>query len=194
MIAMFGGSFDPITIGHLNVAQTVLKYNGFSKIIFVPCHQNPHKYSKTASDEHRLNMLKLAIEGNPDLEISDYELTINKESRTINTVRYLIEEDGLNLNEDNKLNLIIGEDSVLDFDNWLESDKIKRLCDIIVVKRFMTDEKTKLFSQGKVMYLDNIISSNISSTKFRMDPDTYRYIVPSKVYKYIKDYGLYNNE
>ena len=72
-ICLFGGTFDPPHIGHLLVAQTVCEAEDFDKVLFIPAFQPPHKREITPVDE-RISMLKLAVEGNPNFEISDLEL------------------------------------------------------------------------------------------------------------------------
>ena len=85
-ICIFGGTFDPPHIGHLLIAQTVCEAENFDKILFMPANKPPHK--KSASEvEDRLAMLKIAIEGNPNFEISDMEIKRGGVSYTIDTLK-----------------------------------------------------------------------------------------------------------
>ena len=85
-ICIFGGTFDPPHIGHLLIAQTVCEAEAFDKVIFMPANKPPHK--KNISDvRDRLSMLNLAIEGNPNFEISDLEIKRGGISYTIDTLR-----------------------------------------------------------------------------------------------------------
>ena len=88
---LFGGTFDPPHIGHLLVAQTVCEAENFDKVLFIPAYQPPHKDDITPVDE-RLKMLELAVEGNPNFEISDVELKRKGVSYTIDTVKFIKEE------------------------------------------------------------------------------------------------------
>ena len=72
-ICLFGGTFDPPHIGHLLIAQTVFEEENFDKIFFIPAYNPPHKGNITPI-KNRLEMLKIAIEGNPNFEISDLEI------------------------------------------------------------------------------------------------------------------------
>ena len=97
-ICLFGGTFDPPHIGHLLVAQTVCEAEDFDKILFIPAFQPPHKRDITPVDE-RISMLELAVEGNPNFEISDVELKRKGVSYTIDTVKAIKTEMSLKNNE-----------------------------------------------------------------------------------------------
>ena len=72
-ICLFGGTFDPPHLGHLLIAQTVFEEENFDKILFIPAYNPPHKKNIT-SINHRLKMLKIALDDNPNFEISDLEI------------------------------------------------------------------------------------------------------------------------
>src|SRR6188474_461451 len=86
--ALFGGSFDPVHLGHLMVAQRVLEAEALDRIVFVPAARSPHKSGTTASGAQRLAMLRLARRGNPQFTVSDFELRRGGPSFTIDTVRH----------------------------------------------------------------------------------------------------------
>ena len=90
-ICLFGGTFDPPHIGHLLVAQTVCEAERFDKILFIPAYQTPNKIDVTPV-ENRLDMLKIAVEGNPNFEISDMELERKGISYTIDTIKIIKKE------------------------------------------------------------------------------------------------------
>ena len=88
-IILFGGTFDPIHLGHTKVTKSAFDTIGASKLIFIPAKQSPLKQKgPRVSDEHRVNMIKLAIEGIPEFEVSEYEINKKKPSYTLETVRH----------------------------------------------------------------------------------------------------------
>ena len=90
-ICLFGGTFDPPHIGHLLIAQTVCEAENFDKILFIPANKPPHKNVNTALED-RQAMLNIAVEGNPNFEISDIEIRRGGISYTIDTVK-MVKED-----------------------------------------------------------------------------------------------------
>ena len=88
-ICVFFGSFNPIHVAHLKMANFALKKYNFEKIIFVPAHNPPHKDIDRNLALHRYNMVKLAIKSNPKFEISDIEYKSEGKSYSINTVKKL---------------------------------------------------------------------------------------------------------
>lgn len=88
-VCILGGSFNPIHLGHLILANTVLEKLNLDEIIFVPCFIQPIKGDKEfASANHRLEMIKLAIENNPKFTFSDIELRRKGKSYTVDTLKY----------------------------------------------------------------------------------------------------------
>ena len=85
-ICLFGGTFDPPHIGHLLIAQTICEAESFDKILFIPVNIPPHKSVNTLLED-RLNMLEIAIDDNPNFEISDIEIKRGGVSYTIDTIR-----------------------------------------------------------------------------------------------------------
>ena len=92
-ICLFGGTFDPPHIGHLLIAQTVCEAENFDKILFIPAYQPPHKTEITPI-KYRLEMLQIAVEGNPNFEISDVEIKRRGVSYSIDSIRAIMEETG----------------------------------------------------------------------------------------------------
>lgn len=130
-ICLFGGTFDPPHIGHLLIAQTICEAESFDKILFIPVNIPPHKNVKT-SLEDRLNMLNIAVEDNPNFEISDTEIKRGGVSYTIDTIMNIKQEYNI---KSNKLSYLIGSDSLLNFHNWKNPEKILDECQIIVAIR-----------------------------------------------------------
>lgn len=192
-IAILGGTFDPPHLGHLILADTVITNRNYDKVIFIPAKIPPHKnISGKASNEDRLNMLKLSIEDDERFLLDEYELNNDGVSYTINTLNYLYN----NYNIEGKIGLIIGADLVRDFDKWREPDKIAEISDITVVNR---EDDKNLYKEHIDKYNIKVIMApriDISSSLIRnriKENKGFRYFVTNKVYEYIKEKKLYLN-
>ena len=119
-ICIFGGTFDPPHIGHLLVAQTVCEAENFDKILFMPANKPPHK-KNISGVKDRLNMLNIAIEGNPNFEISDMEIKRGGVSYTIETLKAMKSSV---IEEDDELFYLIGSDSLLELNTWKKPREI----------------------------------------------------------------------
>jgi nicotinate-nucleotide adenylyltransferase len=133
LIGLYGGTFDPIHLGHLNLALEIREKKRLDKVWFCLAKINPHKRDEKppVSVEHRLKILQLALEGIPGFEILDIEIKREGPSYTIDTLRYLLEKEGAK----NSFALIIGEDSVHDFFRWRDAEEIARLVPLYVGSR-----------------------------------------------------------
>lgn len=187
-IGVYGGTFDPIHIGHLITAQYILEERRLDKILFIPAFVSPHKtqvYSTEGS--HRIEMVKLAIEGYEKFECSDYEIKKGGVSYTLDTL--------IELNKTYKnIELIIGYDNLLSFDSWYKPEEIVKLGKLLVLKRKIggdINQFNKYF--GEANFIDSP-SIDISSTKIRervrknLPID---FLVPQKVKEYINENNLY---
>jgi nicotinate-nucleotide adenylyltransferase len=188
---LFGGTFDPPHIGHLLVAQTVCEAENFDKVLFIPAYQPPHKDDITPVDE-RLKMLELAVEGNPNFEISDVELKRKGVSYTIDTVKFIKEEMRLKSQE---LFYLMGSDSLLEFQNWKDPKGILNECQVIVAIRpgFRPSDIPSWILQ-KIQFA-NIPRFEISSSNIRhrwVENKTIRYMVTLPVWEYIEKNNLYS--
>ena len=190
-ICLFGGTFDPPHIGHLLVAQTVCEAERFDKIIFIPAYQTPNKIDVTPV-ENRLDMLIIALEGNPNFEISDMELKRKGISYTIDTIKMIKKEQGLNKKD---LFYLIGSDSLLEFHKWKEPKEILNECQVIVAIRpgFRPSDIPAWILHN--IQFANIPRFEISSTNIRhrwVENKTIRYLVTLPVWNYINKNGLYH--
>ena len=190
-IAILGGTFDPPHLGHLILAETVLKELNYDKVLFIPSKIPPHKnISGEVSNEDRLNMLKLSIEDDKRFSFDDYELKSEGISYSIKTLNYLYQ----NYNIDGKIALIIGADLIKDFHKWKEPEKISELANIVAVNR---EENENLFKENIEKYKIKIIIApriDISSTLIReriKKNKAFRYFLNDKVYDYIISNKLY---
>ncbi len=187
-VGILGGTFDPIHLGHLITAQSVKEIRNLDKIIFIPAFISPHKTGiKTAGAEHRLNMVKLAIEDISYYEWSDIEIKAESVSYTVETLKHF------NNNLD-RLELIIGYDNLIKFDTWKEPDKILKLASLIVMKRNNTEEpkvRDKYFESA--IFVDSpVIEISSSGIRERISKSLpVDFLVPPKVNEYIREANLY---
>jgi nicotinate-nucleotide adenylyltransferase len=187
-VGIFGGTFDPIHHGHLITAQSVREIRHLDKIIFIPSFISPHKADlKSASPEHRMNMLKLAVEGVDFFEVSDYEIKKEGISYTIDTLKEFKKIY-------DKLEFIMGYDNIFKFHNWKEPDGIMGLTKVIVLER--KSSKPHPFDDK---YVEQAIfvetrGIEISATDIRervKQGMPIHYLVPRKVKEYIYSFNLY---
>lgn len=182
-IGLFGGSFDPVHIGHLLLARDAAEELGLERVILLPAFLSPHKLdSRPAAPAHRLAMLRAAVESDALFEVDDRELRKGGVSFTINTVREFREEF-----PDAELFYFIGEDNVEALPTWVEIEELKQLVRFVVMSRGQQANGAESFpriSRGV----------DISSTEIRnrvAAGRSIRYLVPEKVESLIKSLSLY---
>lgn len=198
-IGVIGGSFDPIHLGHLVIAQDALERLELDEIVFIPAAIPPHKqHLKCVGAEHRLRMVELAIEGDHRFSVSDIELVRGGVSYTMDTIQALQES-----RPDVEWLLIVGSDTLVDLHNWHRIDDLLDLCNIASFLRpgesslDRIAEKIKLPEHRKAQLLNHVIEAHlveISSTEIRMrvaEGLGIRYLVPPEVEMYICEHGLY---
>ena len=128
---IFGGSFDPIHVGHLSLASAVVESGLASEVWFMVSPQNPHKELHKLTDESvRLEMVRLAIDGNEHFKACDFEFNLPRPSYTINTLMALEESF-----PDREFMLLVGADNWEKFDRWYRHDEILERYGIIVYPR-----------------------------------------------------------
>jgi nicotinate-nucleotide adenylyltransferase len=198
-IGIIGGSFDPVHMGHLIVAQDAAERLELSEVIFIPAAIPPHKQHLQQVDaEHRLNMLRLAVETDIRFSVSDTELQRGGVSYTIDTVRSMrAEHPGAGLV------LIVGSDTLVDLHSWYKVDELLNLCEVASFLRpgesclDAIADKVHLPDEHRKRLLKNVIEAHlveISSTEIRMriaEGLGIRYLVPPEVEMYIYEHGLY---
>ena len=152
-IGILGGSFDPVHLGHIGLAQETYKKFSLDKILFIPVFQSPHKSnSPLASTFHRREMLQLALKGNSNFIISNVESRLEKLSYTIDTLDYFESQF-----PNSEFFLIIGYDNLLGLDLWKDSRKIMGRYHILVASRpskklFSPEDKVFGFFHGDSPY------------------------------------------
>jgi len=187
-VGIFGGTFDPIHLGHLITAQSVKEIRNLDKIIFIPAYISPHKTdAKPSSPEDRLKMIKIAVDGIPFFDCSDIEVNKGGISYTIDTLRELKKYY-------DKIEFIIGYDNIFTFHTWKEPDEIFKLADVIVLKRKSSHPpqfEDKYFRQAIFVQTRGI---EISATDIRERVKSgmpINFLVPPKVMEYIYNHKLY---
>lgn len=186
-IGLYFGSFNPIHIGHLIVAQHVLDNTEIDKLWFVVSPQNPFKPSKTLLNEYdRLDLVKLAIEDNFRMETCDIEFKLPKPSYTVDTLAYLKEKYPTH-----DFSVIMGSDSYQNLDKWKNAALLLDQYNFIVYPRpgFEVDpknEKTTILEGTPSLEISaSLIRNNIKSRK------SVRYLLTEKVSNEIERQGYF---
>ncbi len=130
MILLFGGTFDPIHNGHLYIAEQAATLLNAEKVLFIPCHEPPHRPPPFFSTTDRVAMLKLAINTYPNFEYSDIEINRPGPSYMIDTVKILKK-----IYPYETLQLLLGADAYQYFDTWLHAKEILHFIKLCVIKR-----------------------------------------------------------
>ena len=185
---LFFGSFNPIHIGHLIIAEYMVEFTDLSKVWFVISPQNPLKKKKILlADYHRLELVNIAIEDNPNLRASDIEFKLPKPSYTIETLTYLQEKY-----PENKFILIAGTDIFPTFHKWKNYKEILKQYKIYIYNRpnyemgvYKDHPKIKVFNAPLMEISSSFIRKAISEGK------NIEYMLPEKVHKYIREMHFY---
>jgi len=202
-VAILGGAFNPITKGHIQVAQFVLDTSKtFDEVWIMPCYE--HMYGKKLVDaQHRLNMCELAAQADGRIKIFDYEIDKKLSGETFHLAKRLLEEDFAKDNFD--FSLIIGQDNAETFDQWVNYEELERMMRFVVVPRKGIEQKVStdawyLKSPHIYLFKDDTPIMEISSTVVRTalatleNPDSIYDYVDEKVLEYIKTNRLYLGE
>ena len=166
MDCYFFGTFNPIHLGHIEIARRVKEKGGFDKVIFVPSYMPPHKIDGLIPYVHRLEMTKLAVGHN---NVSDIESKLKAPSYTYRTIEKLCE-----YNNQEKINFIIGYDQFFKLESWKEPETLKKLINFIVIPRKFQNGQTlgdKAFeyfkNKGWSFDIVNIDFLDVSSSMIR---------------------------
>lgn len=199
-IGILGGSFNPVHIGHLIIAEEAYWRRGLSKVIFVPTGLPPHKNAQDLAEAcHRYDMVRLAIRGNDHFIASDLEIKRKGKSYTVDTIETLLKQSG----KDCELYLIIGMDTLQELPAWRDVKRISTLCRFVVVNRpgstpnsmsllipILGEEKIKEMERLQIQVPPVGISSTEIRVRLRQGRQI-RYMVPEVVESYIKEHRLY---
>ncbi len=191
-VGLFGGTFDPIHNGHLNLAIEIFQANNLDEILFCPAQRSPHKMDSApiAPSEQRKEMVRLAIEDVPAFSLLDLELNRKGPSFTIDTIRELIAT-----NPDTQFHLIWGKDVFNHLESWKEIDDLLKLAPPLVGERKNAEIECpprfqKILESGVV----SIPVFDIDSTELRKRLKNKKYcghLIPGKVLDYILAQNIY---
>lgn len=191
-IGLFGGTFDPIHVGHLIIAETVRSDFSLDRLLFVPAAVPPHKkYRDISSGSIRLEMVRSAISGHPYFEVSDAEIRRGGISYTVETVRRFQESEEW---AGNAFYLLIGADSFRDLKNWKKPKEILDRIRVLVVERpsFGIEEIEAGFDEGVTLVRAPLVGISSNEIRRRVrEGKSIRYWVPESVEQIIRREGLY---
>lgn len=202
-IGIFGGSFDPVHLGHLIAAETAREQASLDRVLLIPAARPPHKLDRTlASAEDRTAMLTLATGGHPAFEVSSLELERGGISYTVETLREL----SVRFPSD-QLVLLLGPDAVRGLPTWREPAAIAQLAELVTVEREQLDDAALLRNDEALQHLlgservEQLIDHRvrmpavgIRATDIRRAVragKSIRYLVPPAVAAYLAHHGLY---
>lgn len=197
-VGVMGGSFDPIHYGHLVLAEEVRQHFDLDRVIFIPVGKAPHKLNdQMAENQHRYEMVRLAISNNPFFELSSMEMDSEETSYTVHTLEKL----KLLFGDETELYFITGADTLLDLENWYRADRVLKLCTFVgatrpgyVSEALMQKAESLRNKYDAQIELIAIPGLAISSTEIRdrlKQGITVKYLLPDSVETYIEREKLY---
>ncbi|HEV8186400.1 MAG TPA: nicotinate-nucleotide adenylyltransferase [Pyrinomonadaceae bacterium] len=214
-IALYGGTFDPVHIGHLEIARRVSQLFEIDKVVFMPAQMAPHKIGRPVTPAvHRYAMLALATQNDSQLSISTFELDDPDRRYTVNTVAHFQRT----LGDETELFFIMGADSWSEITTWREWERLLTMTNHIVVTRpgyepalthvgavgerivdlrgGVTKATTSRRTPG--IYFTDVVMKDVSATRIRRlagegRTDELTDLLPPPVLEYIKKYGIYKN-
>jgi nicotinate-nucleotide adenylyltransferase len=209
-IGVFGGTFDPIHFGHLRLAEELAVAIGLSRVLFIPAGKPPHRGAPHTAATHRLEMVRLAIAGNPRFIFDARETQRAQPSYTVDTLTDLRTE----LGKEQPLWLLLGSDAFLGLSSWHDWQRLFELANIAVAARpgnwLMQSEAMQEPLKGEVLkrqvaeaaaagpagsvLLRQMTPLEISATAIRdtlAQKGSVRYLLPDAVLGYINEHQLY---
>ena len=185
-IGILGGTFNPVHIGHLILAEGAKELLGLDKVIFVPTFIPPHKRtSGVVCARDRYHMLSLAIKSNPSFEVSDIEIKRRGISYSVETVQQLKSKLG-------KVDLyfIVGSDFIAEFSTWKDTERLRKICKFAIAQRpgYFCKKLPRNMLVIEVRALD--VSSTFIRKRIKAGKSI-RYFVPHEVRKYIIKKKMY---
>lgn len=208
IIAILGGTFDPVHFGHLRTALELYEQLPLQEVRFIPCQQPVHKPNALASPEHRLAMLELAIQDQPGFVADAIELERTQPSYTVHTLEQLRQNAS-----QSSFAFILGQDAFRGLTTWYEWRRLLQLTHLIVVTRPQTpldlpQPMTDLLEQHRAQQIHELTTTShgkiwltavtpltISASFIRQQLNqglSPRYLLPDTVCNYIEKYQLYS--
>jgi nicotinate-nucleotide adenylyltransferase len=182
-IGVFGGTFDPVHLGHLAIAQAALDLAPLDRVVFVPARRSPLKdRGPYATEADRLAMLEAAVKDEPRFSVSRAELDRPAPSYTVDTLEALRKEG--------ELFLILGSDALAELERWRSPDRIRALASLLVARRPGAPEPEA--ASGARTF--DAPCLDISSRELRARASrglSLRYLVPDEVWRHVERKGLY---
>lgn len=195
-LGIFGGTFDPVHVGHLLLGEAAREELALDRVLFVPAGRPWRKAEREITrTEHRVAMVRLAVQDNPAFEVSTVEIETPGSSYTVATLERIVAK-----NANAELFVIVGVDAFRDMPNWKEPEKIAQLAVIAVTGRMgyregVEDSRTLLrLRLGKRVTWFEMPMIGLSATAVRQRVSlgkSIRYLVPPAVGAYIRENGLY---
>jgi nicotinate-nucleotide adenylyltransferase len=197
-IGVFGGTFNPLHNGHINIASGFMQKLGLDFVLLIPTYLPPHKSDEQVIiGEKRLEMCRLASEEYGFIKVSDIEIARKGKSYTVETLKILSEQY-----PDDHLFLLMGADMFLILKQWKDIDKISKLSALCAAPRHEGEtERLEQYAESlkasykAECYIENIPIMSVSSTQIREDIKSNKDIsglVPQRILNYIKNQGLYS--
>jgi nicotinate-nucleotide adenylyltransferase len=185
-VGVFGGTFDPVHVGHLAIAHAALESLPLDRVVFVIARRSPLKErGPVAGEADRLQMLELAVADEPRFAVSRAELDREGPSYTVDTLERLSGPDDLFL--------ILGSDAIADFPRWKDPERIAKLATLVVAERPGAPER---MGDAPIVRFD-APRLDISSRELRARAArglSLRYLVPDPAWRHIEARGLYRAE
>ena len=193
-IALYGGTFDPVHIGHVEIARRVAKVFDIAKVVFIPAQMAPHKVGRPVTEPiHRYAMLALATQDDPQLVVSTFELDAPDRRYTVDTVEHFQRE----LGDSSELFFIMGADSWSEITTWRDWERLLTMINHIVVTRPGYEASTPhVGAVGERVVFTDAVMMDVSATNIRRLASEGRYdeldrLLPGPVLEYIRKYGIY---
>lgn len=190
-VGLFFGSFNPVHIGHLILANYIIENTDMDELWFVVSPQNPFKDKKSLlNDHHRLDMVRLAITNYPRMRASDVEFSLPTPSYTVDTLAYLKEKY-----PDHSFALIMGEDNLVGLHKWKNAEMLVKNHQIIVYPRLLAGEKkeSEIPADSSITVVTAPIIE-LSATEIRkmiQQKRNVRPMLPPEVFEYLDGSDLY---